>query len=318
MLSRCRHVVLTVFVGAVVVSANPRSARAWDPIGHLLTGQIAYDHLTPAAREAVNASIATFNEKEGAEYTFVIAPCWMDDIRDQTREFNAWHYVNLPYTPDGRPFPDGSEGPNVLWGIERCLAILKGEVTDPAIDRDQALVMLLHLIGDVHQPLHATSRIDENGESDLGGNKVEVSNLVDPALAIFSRTSGNLHWFWDGAHYWTYRDGHVVGEYKAPLMRRGAPLIAHREALPIVREVADRLTKKFPPSSLSPQADPETWVSESHELGYKFAYGNLPGGDAANPATLKADYVAMAREIAQKRIAEAGHRIANLLNEIYK
>ncbi len=73
------------------------TAGAWDPIGHMIVNQQAYNQLTPAAKAKVDESIAAFNQKQHATYTFfVTAGCWMDDIRGKTKEFNTWHYINLP------------------------------------------------------------------------------------------------------------------------------------------------------------------------------------------------------------------------------
>ncbi len=303
---------------ALAFAALVTPAGAWDPLGHMLVGQIACDQLTPTARAAVERSLAAFNRKNHTKYTPVIAACWMDDIRGQTQAYHAWHYVNLPFTPDGRPFPDGASEPDVLWGIKLCIGIIEGKQTHPGIDRDQALVMLFHLVGDVHQPLHATSRIDASGESDRGGNGVEITNMKDPELAIFNKKSGNLHWFWDGAYHWNFKNGTAVAEFSAPLYPRDSPVPGHLKALPLVRRQAARLVNQYPTDPPSAQADPGAWVSESHAIGFDFAYGQLPGGPAANPATLDAGYIDKAREIGGKRIVVAGRRLGALLNSLYR
>ncbi len=288
-------------------------ARAWDGLGHMIVNQIAYDNLTPAAKTKVDKSIADFNRREKSEYTFVVAGCYMDDIRGETRDYNAWHYINLPFTREGLPLPPESEV-NVLWAIKKCLAIIDGRATDSKVDRDRALVMLTHLVGDVHQPLHTTSNND-----DRGGNMVKIPNLIDPELAIFN-SEGNLHWFWDiGYRAGMTGDGTgVTGLFAAPLYSRDAPVEGHLKAMDLVREKATEFEKKYPAATLGQPATPEEWVAESHEIGFDTGYGKLPGGPDTNPVLLTSDYVEPARTIAEKRVTLAGYRLANLLNERFR
>ncbi|HEY5792308.1 MAG TPA: S1/P1 nuclease [Chthoniobacterales bacterium] len=285
--------------------------HAWDPAGHMLTTQIACGQLTPAAQAAVEASIAAFDQKNQTSYTFVSAACWMDDIRGTQKSYAPWHYINLPFTPDADPKPGGGQPPNVLWGIEYALGILKGQTADPNIDKDQALVILLHLIGDCHQPLHAASR-----PGDAGGNKVALANLKDPLLEIFPHYA-NLHFFWDSAYRRGFTEGFAVADYAPPFFPYNQALAGHAAALPLVREKSRELLEKYPPESLDSGGAPADWVRESHQLGYDLGYQKLPGGETANPATLDAAYVEAARECARKRLVQAGARIARTLNAIY-
>jgi len=83
-----------IFVGILATLAGSMSAaRAWDPLGHMLTMEIASGELTPATRDAVDKAIGRFsvNEKPDAPYDLVTAACWMDDARARKKEFNEWH-----------------------------------------------------------------------------------------------------------------------------------------------------------------------------------------------------------------------------------
>lgn len=290
------------------------SALAWDPLGHMLVTQVASAGLTPAARAEIDAAIARFNDRQkpDAPYDFVVASCWMDDARASTKEFNEWHYVNLPFTRDGQPIPEGSRAaPHVAWGIAYCEALITGRKNDPTIDRDQAIVMLLHLVGDVHQPLHATSRND-----DLGGNRVRVANLKDPLVDLIFTRGGNLHFFWDSAYRRVYRDGSATVLYEAPLYAREKPVEGHNAARAIVEREAAALMKKYPPAVFSSQGDGPAWALESHVLGFDLAYGKLPPARENEPVRLTGPYVDEARVTAEKRVVLAGYRLANLLNHL--
>lgn len=285
-------------------------ARAWDPLGHMIVGQTAYDHLTPAARTAVDAAVAAFNEKHQTAYTFVTAGCWMDDIRGKTREYNTWHYIELPYNLEAEPFPVAWQV-NALWAIRLCSDIISGKRTHPGVDREQALVMLTHIVGDIHQPLHTTSRAN-----DAGGNKVVVPNIQDAKVAVFPNWR-NLHYFWDGAYRRTVRDGKVVELYAEPPALAEDPVRGHNAAQPLAREHSTALQKTYAAETYPADGDPEAWVKESHRTGYTEGYQKLPGGDAANPVELDAAYVGNAREITRQKLVQAGLRLAALLNTLY-
>jgi hypothetical protein len=313
-----RSLLLAAAIGALTLAALP-SARAWDPIGHMLVAQIAYDQLTPAAKAGVAAALARFNAKDtphDAPYDPVTIACWMDDIRARTapefKQYAVWHYVNLPFTADGLPVPDASAGPNVILGIQTVEDILAGKTVNPAIDRDQAFVMLEHLVGDIHQPLHTTSR----GE-DAGGNKVKVANLKDPLADLIFTKGGNLHFFWDSSYRRVARNGFATVLYEAPIHDRATPVAGHTAFEPTIRAEATALEKKYPPAIVTEQGDALSWAKESHALGFAFAYGKLPATSGAQPVKLPADYVEAARDIAEKRIALAGYRLGALLNQYF-
>jgi hypothetical protein len=297
-----------VFVLAVFAAINS-PALAWDPMGHMIVNQIAWDRLTPKARADVKKSLAAFNKKNATDYDFVTAGCWMDDIRGKTREYNTWHYIDLPYNPTGTPFPVDWQV-NGLWAMRHCVAILRGERTDPDIDKDQALVMLTHLVGDLHQPLHATNR---NG--DAGGNGVSVPNIQDANVEIFPKWR-NLHYFWDTSYRRTVRDGDVVELYAEPVHLVDQPVARHQKSLPLVREQAAAFQKSPSSKEIVAGGDLKSWVEESHALGYTEGYQKLPGDAESTVVTLDDIYVDNAREISQKRVTQAGLRLAGLLNEI--
>jgi hypothetical protein len=291
-------------------------ARAWDPLGHMLVGQIAYDNLTPAAKKDLDELVARFSEKDKPDspYTFVTAPCWMDDIRsrEEMRPFAPWHYVNLPFTAEGLPIPDPSVGPNVVNGIQKAEAILTGAQTDPAIDKDMATMILIHLVGDIHQPLHTTSKAD-----DAGGNKTSVGNLKDPLADLIFSKGGNLHFFWDSAYRRIYKEGFATVSFEAPVYDRATPVAGHNEALSLVRAQASAIEKKYPPSIVKEQGDAVSWALESHAIGYALGYQKLPHASTGRPVKLTQAYVTESQAAAEKRIALAGYRLAAVLNQFY-
>ncbi len=289
------------------------SAFAWDPLGHMLIAQIAEDQLTPEAKTKVAEAMAEFNKKEGADYDFVSAACWMDDIRARTRQYNSWHFVNLPFTKAGTPVPEGSGAkPDLIWATQQCLDKL-AETDAPAVEKAEAMVMLLHLEGDAHQPLHATA------DKDSGGNRREVNNLKNPEVDLLFSKGTNLHYFWDSAYRRNYEAGDISNvEYATPLHEPDQPLAGHKDALKLVREWASDIEKDFPKTVVPDEGDPKSWALESHQIGFDFAYGKLPKPQPDHTYKLTKEYVSQSREIARQQIAIAGYRLGALLNKLYE
>ncbi|HSI70200.1 MAG TPA: S1/P1 nuclease [Gillisia sp.] len=147
----------------------------WGQNGHRATGQIAEDLLSPKAKKEV------FKILQGKSLAMVST--YADEIKSDSRyrEFNPWHYVNLPegetvYGPETAA-PEG----DLLMAIRKCVDILKDNNTNRE-DKEFYLMMLVHFIGDLHQPLHAG-----RGE-DKGGNDIQVR---------WFNEGTNLHRLWD-------------------------------------------------------------------------------------------------------------------------
>jgi hypothetical protein len=161
----------------VAVPALPRDVEAWGCLGHIIVAQIAADQLTDQARAAVGDLLA------GRSLAQV--SCWADEVRPARPETRRWHYADIPrlavtYDPkrDCAPTP---EGDCIIAAIVRSLSTLK-HGTRPREERAEALRFLVHLLGDLHQPLHCAD------DHDRGGNEVTVT---------FLDGSDNLHGVWD-------------------------------------------------------------------------------------------------------------------------
>lgn len=313
-----------VMLAALLLTFTAHSAWAWDSLGHMLTAQIAWEQLTPEARAGVEKLLADFNQQKAEErhpddvpYDFVTAACWMDDIRSMKDRYDigAWHYVDLPFNEDGLPLPPDGEAPNVIWGIGRMLDILAGKAEDPQISRAQALFMLTHLVGDIHQPLHTTNR-----GNDYGGNAVSMRNMdLSSEDRMFSkRKTGNLHAFWDSSYRRRFREERTDVIYDMPAHDVAKPVLGHKAALELIRREADSLRQKFPNLGAPDLDQPEEWAQESHRLGYELGYGKLiPLSKAGRVTKVDEHYVNTAREAAEQRLVLAGNRMAALLNRAF-
>jgi hypothetical protein len=169
----------------------------WSKTGHRVVGEVAEAHLTRKARKAIAkllngqdlAAVSNFADEIKADEAF--------------REFGPWHYVNLPLDkdyPDVAPSPEG----DVVMGIETCIRILKDE-TSSLKDREFYLKLLVHLVGDLHQPMHV-GRAEDKGGNDL-------------QLQWFGRGT-NLHRLWDSNMIDDYGMSYTELTNKLPILTK--------------------------------------------------------------------------------------------------
>ena len=286
-------------------------ARAWDGGGHMLVCQIAWELSSPETRRAVGEMVATLDNRfnDGQPYHFVTVGCWMDDLRSLPKAeypWSAWHYVDSDKKDDGRDFKL-PQPPNVVWAIGENLKTLRDRKTDAA-ERAKALGMLTHWVGDIHQPLHATTWNDRGGNGYVIAG-VHFSDLMPGQLA-------NLHTFWDKAFRFDAREG-MVAELWA------SPKVNERPKTPgegIIAEEARALMQRFPRKELhelDKPGDAEAWARESHWIGCKSAYPAGPHPGNAEVRRLTPEFAHGTYDIACRRVVVAGHRLAAILGEIF-
>ncbi|MDX1590319.1 MAG: S1/P1 nuclease [Balneolaceae bacterium] len=157
-----------------MLTAPASETQKWGQIGHYVTGEIAERHLTEQARENVNRILG--------DRTLARAAVWMDDIRsDSTYDYTAtWHWSTIP---EGMTYEEAEqeESGDLIWALETLIDELKSGDLNETEEREK-LMMVIHMIGDIHQPLHVGT-----GE-DRGGNDVRLQWMGE---------NSNLHRVWD-------------------------------------------------------------------------------------------------------------------------
>lgn len=150
------------------------AAFSWGATGHRATGYVAEKYLSKKAKKEIDRILKG--------QSIAMASTWMDDIRsDSTYDYASdWHWVTVQ---DGQTYAESEKNPNgdVIATLERIIAELKSKKLNTR-QEEEHVKMLIHLIGDIHQPLHV------GGGTDRGGNDVKVS---------WFRNDSNLHRVWD-------------------------------------------------------------------------------------------------------------------------
>jgi hypothetical protein len=243
----------------IYVALTALPAQAWGQAGHALIGKAAVAQASPAARAAVleilgiDSGIDAGGDPNAALDTALDAALeeacnWPDTLRASGTEPSTapLHYVNLPRSdPHYDRQRDCPDGLCVTEGILRFaaeLSRLEGDPSEPARARRwQAFAWLCHLVGDLHQPLHAAFR------DDRGANRVEVT---------YRGEQYNLHQFWDD----------VLEKERMTVKPLGAAELAEPDC---------GSTKPWEP------ADVVAWTDESHALALTASYPPGPEIDDA-------------------------------------
>lgn len=323
----------------IVLLAAAGPAAAWGIEGHVAIGDVARTLLTPKARAAVTAILGTDDLGSLAN--------WADDVRSAAfgrgplagdaeaarlnREFpdnGSWHFVDLPLGSNG--YPRGASpftsNHDVVHVIDRCIQILThpkpiarvnaaSSVSQaPELTRAEALKYLIHLVGDVHQPLHVGC-----GYYRMGATGTAVL-VTDPhaAVGLPGDRGGNalfygndhgeeLHAFWDvnlPALVAGSPDGHALARTLAPLLR---------------------------PAGWRDHGNDQTWASRwagesliaarKAYAGVAFGHATLAPDGSVKRIDVTVDMVAYGKaqkNLAALQLAKAGYHLAEMLNAIFR
>lgn len=338
-----RHFVLALFALTLLAS----SANGWNKDGHQVVATIAFDRLTPAERTACAEILRQhprFKEdfkrsmprnltaEQQERWIFLRAAIWPDLVRPSPKHPNwkkaafhrgNWHFINEPFylTPDdeealadrhGKNLARTLDGQtpekdwNILQALEHNMAVLKDANADPK-SRAVSLCWVLHLVGDIHQPLHSTALFSRPRfrEGDRGGNSIPIKPPQTGGFR-FPYDPMSLHSIWDD-------------------------ILGHRLS---DRAIANKATGFLEDPDLqtagaraSTTLNPESWMLESHRLAVDIAYDQSileelrdeadddeqEDSDRLEPFSLPMEYYLHASEVAKQRAVEAGFRLASVV-----
>jgi hypothetical protein len=165
-------VLISVFL--LIPSGDLQKSSMWGQNGHRIVGDIAADHLSQDARKEINRILGPTS--------MAIASTWMDKIKSDAAydHTHDWHWVTIP---NGMTYKETEKNPNgdLINTLRTIINELKSGSLSAEEEREN-LKMLIHLVGDIHQPLHVG-----NG-NDRGGNETEIEWFYEES---------NLHRLWD-------------------------------------------------------------------------------------------------------------------------
>ncbi len=280
------RVLACLAVAAMALTSAP--AMAWGSFAHRTTAKIALANITPATKREIDRLIAlepTLGTPNCRLRNLEEASTWADCVRNDRLRWGytaSWHYRTAPICEDFNARSRCSGGACVTGQIDRAVAIL-GDKSIPDARRLEALAFLVHFVGDVHMPLHS------GDNDDRGGNDRTVDYGIVPEL--------NLHWIWDG-----------------PLAERAItsaqPALIRRYSVAERAELAGGTTDDW---------GRESWQI-ARDLIYPTAYdvpqnGDICGRELPERAAFTQEDINAQLSASQRRITQAGLRMARLLDE---
>jgi nuclease S1 len=311
-----------MFAALALLGAAP-TARAWGCEGHQIIALLAERHLNPRAKliafhiltlGPIDAGLPRQCKQQGLDL-FADASTWADDERALRPETAAWHFIDIPR---GAPESDlarycRSGNGCIVSALTDQLAVLKDRSAG-AQARASALRYVIHLVGDIHQPLHASTN------NDRGGNCVPVW-FFDRTPRELDRANEsyrpNLHEIWDVEILERWAQGRTPQQIANELDRDQ----------PLAIEGGIPQTPEF-----------FAWAWESHELAEAVAYGKLPhripveqpreiascaDDDHVSSRMLRLDellgqaYQDAGAPVVREQLNKAGVRLAALLNSLW-
>jgi hypothetical protein len=265
---------LSIIVAATFCVLHSDISFAWGNLGHRITGLVAEELLTPLAKHNVESLLG--------DETLADAATYMDTHRDEMRErwpeSAKWHYDNREVCGDTLNCRDGNCATQQIEHFLRVLA----DKNSPRQQRALALRLIVHMIGDIHQPLHMADNHDR------GGNDVWVRMYAGAERK-------RLHEIFDTALLWDNLDHQRDTYYAHELLSR------YRTQIKTWQE-----------------GDVTHWADESYQLGSSMVYASLPGfscrKDEVHTITLPSTYALRAHQVVDIQLVKAGIRIATVLN----
>jgi S1/P1 Nuclease len=308
---------LRLLLSLTLLGIAPPS-HSWSRPGHMVTGAIAHEDLL-ASDARVIAQLGEILAKHPDRGTFEVAlgrstgeertrrlfmemARWPDDIRTTVYDHPTWHYSGKPLIdsrdPPATPIPDHLSGA-ALEAFALNLRVA-GDKSASAAERAIALCWIFHLVGDMHQPLHAADQFSAHlPAGDRGGGLQFVRASADSEPQ-------SLHSFWDGIVGGTGEADDALNTARA--LRSKLP----RPAFPQLVSRDSRLAD-------SAVADISRWTRESVDLAIKVAYRSdlATGASAQDAAVLPPAYVSEARAAGEARLVLASYRLSDLLRMLF-
>lgn len=298
-----------VFV-VIVLLGLAGSNLAWGELGHMIVAKIAQNKLVDAGLDsdafywAQSILQSTKTDNLETNWPFLETAGWADRQRNIDRSSAPWHFVAKPIIGADftGPLPIPSAEPNITIKLVHMFDILsktEGTRTLGLAAQGDALRFAIHLMGDIHQPLHDACKFTKkNPRGDAGANLVPV---------IFEGKTNNLHSVWDSLFNKVPSVRAPLTDYAQKLLAKSAQEITN---LVCVKAEAETLMASDNYGSLRTY---ENIAQESYQLAIDYAHAGVQDG-----ITLSDAYISRSYGVVQTRLVQAGLRLAYFVSSAYR
>lgn len=265
--------------------------------GHMIIARIAYEEIKvkdPAYFKQITKEIELLKDfgQEGLN-PFVESSVWADDNKAiGWGAFSNWHFVDTPVIAEGFEGEYEVDKANATWAIYEMKKTLKN-TRKPKFNNGLALSFawryLIHLVSDIHQPLHASALYsDDFPHGDRGGNSFKIKYPKDKQIY-------NLHALWDACV-------DQYGSIWAPINQGEWNQLG---------TFADKIKAEYPRNKVASRVkilDEREWAKESNKIAKEAVYADI------EPRTIPSDeYIERGRKVVNEQLAVAGYRLADLM-----
>lgn len=315
----------SIVVLSLLLAASP--AFGWGCSGHETVALIALGQLNPHARQMVDSLLAG-GPPEPAPHRFckptslaamADLSTWADDERDREPRTAGWHFLDIPLSAGRGSMDRFCQAGCVSEAIREQVAVLRSAQSSP-LEKQRALLFVIHFVGDLHQPLHVATNNDRGGNCFPVEFLRERVRLTHPASGAYRP---ELHGIWDK------QLPERVGRIRHGTHDRDVRAFAASLARDYSREIARWRQQPV---------DVEAWAWESHKVAVEDVYFRLPKPPAVEPPApvkecsddhhvsdrlaalhenLQQPYIAEMRPVVREQLAKAGARLAAVLNQIW-
>jgi len=177
----------------VFTFSHSENTIEWGQTGHRVTAEVAQNHLSESAKQQIDIILNGMS--------MAVASTYADEIKSERSfdKYRPWHYANIPFDKTYNEITPKPEG-DIVHAIEHCISVLKDSNSSNE-DKAFYLKLLIHFMGDLHQPLHLGL------EEDRGANDIRVT---------WFNENSNLHRVWDSDMIDSYQMSYMELTYNLP------------------------------------------------------------------------------------------------------
>ena len=306
----------------LIAALLPVTLGWWDG-GHMLVAEIARLQLTESEADTIDSALLDLEDFFPNNSDISSAAIWPDLLKcsrpasycrttmpPAISAFSQWHFNDMPFNPDNLTLPVlveqmWSRNPSASWLLGQAVLTLRTTKCRYALNF--MLRFALHVLGDMHQPLHATegffnnTRFGDLSDGDWGGNKIRITGAPGHI--------SNLHALWDSGGALYLDNWPLDAAQKERLFLNATELMTQHAPPPESIHGRTELADCWRDSADGCESVFISWVNEMHAVAESDVY--VPGLRSGGP--LPSGYIENAQQRCKRQIALGGYRLGEFL-----
>ena len=297
-----------LLIFTVILCVSTHNVKAWFDEGHMIIASIAWDELNDDEKQKANFLIKILSDADPDYSDFIRAATWMDGLKGKRLHFfDGYHFKNqyyVVYSPDVMPL---YEDDNVAWAITQSLTTFN-EDKPSEFSMAMSFRFLIHTVGDIHQPLHNTSRVTkETPGGDRGGNSYPIDSILYGTYKGKPSYLTELHQLWDSGVLAFNPINAADSDFDK---EKGEIEMDKTKILDYIKKL-NKTDFENIEKRIKTITDPVEWSKESYQFGIEYSYQGI----SKKPSDY---YIQKGQNVCMQQVYIAGNRLAILLKEVLK